>query len=189
MAIRNSRRLKICCATTIGVLLLIIIVITTLSFTILKPKQPEIIAHPLGLENIQFGGFPNVAINVTLGLAVTIVNRNYGSFKFQNSTAYVSYHGVAVAEILIEGDLIPARGKINITSYADFMVDKLITSPYLLRDITAGSLNFTSTATMHGKVKVLKFLRLEANAHSFCDISLLILSQNVITICHSKIKL
>ncbi|XP_071723207.1 uncharacterized protein [Rutidosis leptorrhynchoides] len=162
MGIEKSRRksLKICCAAMAFILLLITVVIIALSFTIFKPKNPEISAYPTGLENI---GLSNLTTNVTLGMIITIDNRNYGSFKFQNSTAYVDYHGMIVAEIPIGEDLVPARSKINITTSADFMTDKLITSSYLLQDIETGSLNFTSTSIMHGKVGMLKVLKTGAN--------------------------
>ncbi|KAM7271797.1 hypothetical protein ACFE04_031011 [Oxalis oulophora] len=184
-----TRKSKVCCAATIGFLSIIVIVITTLSLTILKPKQPEVLARPLGLENIQFDGYPNVTMNVTLDVIVTIDNKNYGSFKFKNSTVYLNYHEIIVAEIPVEEDLVPARRKININTNADFMVDKLMTSPYLLQDIVAGSLNFTSKAILHGEVGMFNLLKLEANVYSTCDISLFILSQNVVITCQSKIKL
>ncbi|KAM7271242.1 hypothetical protein ACFE04_030456 [Oxalis oulophora] len=190
MGIEKSRKsVKICCAATTVIILVHILVIVLLSLTIFKPKRPEITANPTGLENIQFGGFSNMSANVTLGMFITIQNKNYGSFKFQNNTAYIDYHGTIVAEVPIEGHLVPARSKINITASANFMTKKLITSPYLFQDIETGSLNFTSTAIFHGKLKMFKVLKIGANAYSTCDISLFIISKNAVSVCHSKIKL
>ncbi|KAJ4730015.1 Late embryogenesis abundant protein [Melia azedarach] len=188
--VRSSRKsLKICCGVTAILLVILVIVITTLSLTIFKPKQPQITAHPIGLGNISFGGFPNVTMNVTVRMFVTIDNRNYGSFKYRNTTAYVNYRGETIGEVAIEQDLVPARGKVNITTSADLQADKLIWNPNFLSDVEAGSLNLTSTANLHGKVTVLRIFNLHARALSTCYISVWINPQKVDTKCKSKIRL
>lgn len=186
----DTRKLKICCGVTAIFLFIFVILITTLSLTIFKPKQPEITAHPVALENITTGGgFPNVTLNVTLRMIVTIDNRNYGSFKYRNTTAHVNYRGGIVADVPIEAALVPARGKINISTSADLMADKLLSSPYFLGDIESGSLNLTSVANLHGEVTMLKFLSLHARAMSTCDFTLWTKTQKVDSNCKSKIKL
>ncbi|KAG6785249.1 hypothetical protein POTOM_010979 [Populus tomentosa] len=117
------RGFKICCGVTTIFIIILAAIFTTLALAVCKPKNPSIIANPVGLENIQFGGSTNVTLNVTLGMVVTIDNPNYGSFKFTNSTAYVDYHGVIVAEVPIQADLIPAHSEINITTSVDPMAD------------------------------------------------------------------
>ncbi|KAF2292201.1 hypothetical protein GH714_016159 [Hevea brasiliensis] len=144
----SRRGLKICCGVTAIFLIILAIIFTSLALTIFKPKEPKIIAQPVGFDNFQAG---NMTVNATLSMVITIENPNYGSFKFSNSTGYVNYHGELVAEIPIKGDFVPAHSKVNITTSADLMADKLIENPYLLEDLLAGSLNFTSTAVLHGK--------------------------------------
>lgn len=188
--VKKSRRgLKICCGVTAIVLLIVVVALVILSLTIFKPKQPEITAKPIGLEDIQFSMIPVVSLNVTVSMMVTIENRNYGSFKYRNSTAYVTYHGATVAEIPIEPDTVPSRGHINTTSNVEIMGDKLVSSPYFWEDVTAGTLNLTSAATLHGKVSVFKFLKLHATAFSTCDISVFIQSRDFKVTCKSKVKL
>lgn len=153
-----------------------------------KPKQPHVILHPAKLENVQIQLSP-LSFNATLGLTITIQNRNYGSFRFKNSTSYVNYHKTLVAELMIEEARIPPRGEINITTRADITADKLIIDPSFSKDIELGFLNLTSTANLHGKVSVLKIFKFGAVVHSTCNISVYILTQNVESKCHSRIKL
>ncbi|KAL5865150.1 hypothetical protein ACOSQ3_002664 [Xanthoceras sorbifolium] len=185
----RRRGLKICCVVSAIVLVALIIVVTTLSLTIFKPKRPEITAHPIGLQNVNFTLFPTVSVNATLDMVITIGNRNYGSFKFENSTAYMEFHGETVAEIPIEAGLVPARGKLNFTTSAEVMGDKLVENSFFLGDVGTGWLNFTSTATLHGKVRLLKIFKLHATAFSSCDISVWIATQNVESKCTSELKL
>ncbi|KAI8551901.1 hypothetical protein RHMOL_Rhmol06G0223100 [Rhododendron molle] len=148
----SPKGLKICCATTFVLLIVFTIVCVTLYFTMFKPKQPQVTAHPVSLENIEVQIFPAFSLNVTIGLVVTINNRNYGSFKYQNSTSYINYHGTNIAEVPIEGETVPARRKLNLSTYANVAADKLITNSHFLSDLIAGSFNLTSTATLHGMV-------------------------------------
>ncbi|KAK3184355.1 hypothetical protein Dsin_031641 [Dipteronia sinensis] len=188
---KSSRRrgLKICCGVSAIVLVVFITVVTTLALTVFKPKQPEITAHPIGLEHVNITFFPTLAINATLDMVVTIGNRNYGSFKFGNSTAYMDFHGETVAEVPIGAGLVPARGKLNVTTSAVVMGDKLVENEFFMGDVESGCLNFTSTATLHGKVSVLKIFKMHAIAISSCDISIWIATQNVESKCTSKLKL
>ncbi|XP_058217541.1 uncharacterized protein LOC131328642 [Rhododendron vialii] len=147
---KSSRKgLKICCGTTFVLLIVLAFVSVTLYFTMFKPKQPQVTAHAVSLENIEVQIFPAFSLNVTIGLVVTINNRNYGSFKYQNSTSYIDYHGTNIAEVLIEGGTVPARRKYNLSTYANVAAGKLITDSHFLSDLIAGSFNLTSTATLH----------------------------------------
>ncbi|XP_059663890.1 uncharacterized protein LOC132309615 [Cornus florida] len=186
---RSRRGLKICCGVTVISLAIIVIVCVTLFLTVLKPKQPQVTAHPASLENIQVQVVPTPSLNVTLGLVVTIDNPNYGSFKYKNTTAYISYYGTTVAEVPIEHETIPARSKLNITTYANITADKMVSSPHFWDDVAAGRFNLTSMATMHGKVSMFKIFRTRATILSTCDISIIVLTQDVESKCKSKIKL
>ncbi|EXB75237.1 hypothetical protein L484_026019 [Morus notabilis] len=187
---KSSRKgLEICCGITATFLIVVALVFTTLWFTTFKPKEPEITAYPVGLEDINVFSIFFVR-NITLNMTITINNhRNVGSFEFKNATAYVNYRGGVVAEVPIGQNLVPARGKLNTTTSADLMVGKIITNPVFFDDVAAGSLNLTATAALHGKVRLFEFVKIRATALSTCDISFSIASRNVQSTCKSKIKL
>ncbi|PRQ52833.1 hypothetical protein RchiOBHm_Chr2g0159781 [Rosa chinensis] len=181
--------LKICCLVTAIFVIIALVVITILALTVFKPKQPKINARPVGLENIQYTLFPNVTLNVTLSMLVTINNRNYGSFSFKNATTYVTYHGTVVGLVLMEHAFVPAGGKINITTSVDLMGDKLISNPHFMEDVNTGIFNLISIADLHGKVTVLKFMKFSATTFSTCDISFSVKSERIDSKCKSKLKM
>lgn len=186
----NSHKcLKICCLITTIFLIIVAVVFTTLWFTVLKPKDPEITAHPDGLETIN--PFSMLVItNMTLNMTFTIDNhRNVGTFKFKNATGYLNYHGDIVAEIPIGQNFVPARGKLNVTSSVDLMVSKMISNPLFFNDFVEGSLNLTATSALHGKVSLFSLLKMHATTFITCDISFSIISRQVQSSCISKIKL
>ncbi|XP_024989332.1 late embryogenesis abundant protein At1g64065-like [Cynara cardunculus var. scolymus] len=185
---RSWRCVKIYCGVTVAIITIFIVVSIILYFTVFKPKDPRIIAHPTNLENVQFQLYPNVSINATLVLTMTIDNRNYGGFEFKDSVAYVYYRGMLIGEVPIEHSKVPARGSFTMTTYANITGGKMATDPDFYNDIASGTLNFTSTTSMHGKVSVLKIVKVGAKVDSFCDICVHILTQEVDPVCHSKVE-
>ncbi|KAL9670556.1 hypothetical protein QQ045_008109 [Rhodiola kirilowii] len=187
---RHHRRgLKICCGLTIIVVVILIIIFVTLAFTVFKPKDPEISARAVGIQNIQFSLFPKLSLNATLDMEVTIKNRNYGSFEYENTTAIVDYHGEEVAEFPMDSRNVPARGQISLRALVSVQGDKLVSNPFFMGDVGLGSLNFTSNSALRGKVSVFKVVKFKATAYSACHISVFIESQNVISTCTASIKM
>ncbi|KAK9077833.1 hypothetical protein SSX86_006171 [Deinandra increscens subsp. villosa] len=184
---RSLKPLKICCGVTASATVIFIAVSILLYFTVFKPKDPHITARPTNLENLQIQLYPNVLINASLGLTLTINNRNYGSFKFKDSIAYVYYRGMLISEVPVEHSEVPARGSFTLTTYANITGGKMASDPNFYNDIGTGRLNFTSTSVMHGKVSVLKFIKVGAKVDSVCDIDVNILSLKVDPKCHSKV--
>lgn len=187
---KTSRKgLKICWISTLILLIILIVVSISLFFTVFKPKQPQVSAHPSKLENIEVQIIPTLSVNATIGLAITVNNQNYGSFSYENTRAYIAYHGSTIAQVSIEHDIVPARGKVNITTYANITGEKLVSNPNFLKDYTSGRLNMTSWAALHGKVNLLNVFKLDAKVLTTCDISIIIEPQGLDFKCKSKIKL
>ncbi|KAK7324787.1 hypothetical protein VNO77_28631 [Canavalia gladiata] len=184
-----TRSVKICLSVSLLFLIIVTIVIVTLFLTLFKPKDPNITVHPLGLENLQFSLLPNLTLNVSLGMLITIGNPNYGSFEYKNSTGYIKFHDTVVAQVPMEAELVPARSTINVNTSADFMVGKMINDPNFWTDVLTGTLNMTSTSTLPGEARMLKIIKFKATAYSSCDISFNITSKHVDTKCISKFKL
>lgn len=165
-------------------------VMVILYFTILKPKNPEITSQPVVLEHFELMVIPAIKLNVSLGIVVTVNNRNYGGFEYQNSTAYVTYRGDVVAEAPIQADTIPARRKHNISTTVIVLADKLITNPKILDDFKwgLGTLNFTSATTLHGKAIILKVFKKKAISDCTCDTSLFLGNVSSHSDCKSTVK-
>ncbi|KAJ6893221.1 hypothetical protein NC652_027290 [Populus alba x Populus x berolinensis] len=174
--------LKICVLVTFVLLVIISVVLVILYFTVFKPVI---------LESIRWIIFPIQMLNITLGMVVHPSRKsNYGSFKYQESTAYVSYRGDVVAEAPIEADTIPARGKHNINTTVTMFEDKLLSDDNFKREFLQGSiLNFTSKTTLHGKVILFKLIKAKASSSSTCDISIFVQEQQAESICKSKVSL
>lgn len=181
--------IKICCGVTATILLILVIIIVTLFFTVLKPKDPQIYLHPLNLENVEVNPFP-FRLNARQGLIITIQNPNVASFRIKNSTASVNYHGELVGEIPIGETSVPAKGKLNISTFVEFKAGKILSNPYFLGDFLTGRLDLFAMADLYGKVYLLKkMIKLSAKVYSTCNISIHIFTNIFESSCISRLKL
>ncbi|KAF8016687.1 hypothetical protein BT93_H2034 [Corymbia citriodora subsp. variegata] len=176
------RGLKICCFTSVVFLVILTIIIVSLSLTIFKPKEPQITVQSVVLGSMQSNVTP-------LSMLITIDNPNYGGFKYESTTGYLNYNGSTVAEIPFAHNKIPARAKINMNTSTDLITDKLISNPSFWEDVALGRVNFTSTATLPGKVSVAKIFKYRATTYITCYILFHIQSQAVDSKCNTRIKL
>jgi len=182
-----KRGLKICLIVSTLFLIIVSIVTITLILTIFKPKDPTIRANFAQFNFLS----ANITMNMTLGMVITIVNPNYAGFKYQNSISYINYHDTIVGNVPTESQLVPARSEINVTTSANFMVEKLLQNPQFWKDMVHNRMmiNLTSTTELPGKAIVLKYIKLKAITYCSCDISVNITSNGADSNCKSRIKL
>ncbi|ESW21959.1 hypothetical protein PHAVU_005G114300 [Phaseolus vulgaris] len=183
-----NKGLKICLALSLVLLIIVAIATVTLFLTVFKPRDPDIIVQPVGLEHFDLSLMSNLTSNVSLGMVITMENPNYGSFEYPKATGYVNFHDTVVGEVPIQGESVPAREQITVTTSANFMPQKLVADSNFFPDVLTGSLNFTSTAAMPGKVRMFKIFKLKATVYCTCYFSMNIASSNVNSNCISKIK-
>ncbi|KAL5978381.1 hypothetical protein ACLOJK_029498 [Asimina triloba] len=184
----RRRRLKVCCGISLIFLVILIVVLIILYFTIFKPKQPIVQAQPATLQHVQVLLTIPPQLNVTLGLVLTVKNRNYGGFKYKDSTAYVYYYGEVVAEAPIENGLLPARSTRNISSSVVILGDRLLSIPKFWVEVFQGQMNFTSSVELSGKASFLKIIKVNAKASTKCNIAVN-LGGSIDSECDSKISI
>ena len=131
---------------------------------------------------------PNTT-SAPLGIVITIVNPNYGNFKYVNSSGYLKYRDTIIAEVPLGIRSFPARSTTNVSTTVGIMTDKLIQDPKFLSDIEGGVFNLTAEATLPGKVTMIKILRLKAKIYISCGVSFNIIAVDASSRCMSKIKL
>ncbi|KAL1537362.1 hypothetical protein AAHA92_29886 [Salvia divinorum] len=183
---RIPKSLKICGIITAVVIVTLIVTVLVLWLAVLKPKNPKITLQQVTLEHISLGS--DFQINVTLGMLLTVKNPNHASFRYENTTAFVSYRGSPVAEAPIQEDTIPARGSRDISTDLFVDADSLVANAGFGEDVAARRLNFTSSTTLHGRAEVLNLFKMTATTYTTCVISVYIDTQNATSVCNSKFK-
>lgn len=187
--IRCSKGLKICCGVTIILIILLLVTFVVLFFTVFKPKEPIIIFQPVKVVGFESIVWPVFELNVSLGIVATVKNRNHGSFSYEDSKTTVDYRGNLVGEGPIHGDTIPELGELNMSTIVTIFADKLAKDQNFLDDFKSGVLNFTSSSTLHGKVRILRLFKMKATSFNTCYISLFTIARTTKSTCNSKIKI
>ncbi|KAJ8763847.1 hypothetical protein K2173_003629 [Erythroxylum novogranatense] len=182
----NPKTLRICCGVTTTLFIAIAITITTLAFTVFKPRNPIIEAYPVGLKKVSWDLTANETI---IPMIITVQNKNYGSFQFQNTAATIEYHGLSVGRVPIPQNLVPARSKIKISTSADLITPMVVNSSYFYDDLAGGNLTLVSVARIPGMVHMFKILNLHATTYSTCQMEVFILTQTAKSTCTSRLKL
>lgn len=185
-----SKGVKICSAITATIIILLVVTLVILIFTVFKPKEPNFTMHPVQIVGWQAKLWPpsSPQVNISLGIVATVKNRNRGSFTYEDSTTFVTYRGNVVGEGPIRGDTIPERGELNVSTTVKIFADKLLKDPNFLGDFVGGVLNFTSSSTLYGKVRILKIIKKKATSYSTCHISVFTRIRTANSTCYIKMK-
>lgn len=189
----RRRRIKLCVCISTSLILLIVIVIVILAFTVFKVKDPKVTTNEITITNLntQLTQFPTpqVKINMSMLVNMSIKNPNIASFKLGNSTATVYYRGVAVADAQIPPGLVKARKTTGMNVTAVVMADRLASNSDLLTDVMKGEMNMSAYLVIPGRVKIL-FIKKHAEVRMNCTIKVNISSREIQDLsCQRKVKL
>ncbi|CAJ2650990.1 unnamed protein product [Trifolium pratense] len=186
--LKCTKGLKICCGVTTIFLIVVLVILLVLFLTDFKRKDPTITLQSVKFGRFHIGALPNLDLNLSLAIVVNVDNPNHGSFTYHNSTAYLNYRGRLLAEAPLPQDTIPARKSHNISTIVNVYVD-IAEVPDLISDFFSNYINFTSTTTLVGKVKILKFIKIKATSYSTCYIIVHIPDRSVNSTCDIQLKL
>jgi len=157
---------KICLLVSI-ILLIIFAIVIILVFTLFEAKNPVVHLYPIDLDKVDFQ--PGVTI-VPLSMIISVMNPNYGIYVTENTTSFVSYQKTVVAMVPVGPQTLPGHATTNVSVTANLMSHKLMTNENFLADVGDGTFNMTAKATFHGKVHVMKIVKIKAMVNMYCDI-------------------
>lgn len=170
---RRRRRCLACCGACTVLLVIIIVVLVILAFTVFKPKNPTLHVDSITLENfnaqIEFNIPPSLKLNVTLGLVLSIKNRNKVGFNFYNSTAYMFYRDREVGVTPIPSGKVGAGKTVQVSTSLLLFADRLLRDVQVYADFLAGSLPFTTKSDISGRVTILNIFKRHVDTSAVCN--------------------
>ncbi|XP_051132770.1 late embryogenesis abundant protein At1g64065 [Andrographis paniculata] len=154
--IRRKRCVK--CFTCVAALLLIqAIVIVVLIFTVFKVKDPIIRMNRVTVTKLDLVAgttTPRPGANMTLIADVSVKNPNYASFRYQNTTTALYYHGSVIGEARGPPGRARARRTMRMNITVDVMTDRVLANSDFASDLTSGLLTMSSYTEVAGRVKM-----------------------------------
>jgi len=189
----RRRKIKLCGCVTAILLLLLVIVIVILAFTVFKVKDPKVTTNEIQLTNFDVNlvqiPTPQVKINMTMVVNMSIKNDNIASIKLGNSTTTVYYRGITVADAVIPPGLVKAKKTTRLNVTIEVMADRLVSSPNLLGDVHQGEMVMNTYSEIPGRVKIL-FIKKHVEMKMNCTMTINISKRAIQDmICTHKVKL
>ncbi|KAJ7570044.1 hypothetical protein O6H91_01G104800 [Diphasiastrum complanatum] len=166
-------------AVTLGVLSLIG---TILWFTILNPKPLKLQVHSVALQKflVHFSFLTlSPKVNIMLKFNISLENPNIASFEYENSTAYLSYHGDQFGAAPFPGGMVPAKGKNIVTGSTDIFADNIMRNTHLMSDIAEDIFPMTLFTTISGRINVLHMFHSRVDITANCSVSFAVSTQSI----------
>lgn len=142
------------------------------SIAVLRVDKPHAQLRSVSVKNLRHGTSPSPSLNATLTAQVSIRNKNFGAFDFDNGTATLRYEGMVVGEKKFSGGHVEARKTARMNVTFDVRSEKLWEDRNLSSDINSGRVNLTAYAQMTGKVRVMKVVTKRTTATVNCTMTL-----------------
>lgn len=189
---RDSKKRCIkCCGFITAFLLLQAVVVIVLIFTVFKVKDPVIRLNGVTIDKLELNGTtPKPGSNMTLTADVSVKNPNYATFKYQNTSTSLFYHGMLVGEAHTLPGKSKARRTLRMNVTIDFIMDKLLSNPMLKSDVGSGLLPMTSYTRVAGRVNMLNIFKKHVVVKMNCTIAANITAKTIQDQdCKKKVKL
>ncbi|KAF8412185.1 hypothetical protein HHK36_000144 [Tetracentron sinense] len=154
--LRRKRNMK-CCAYIVIRVMLETIIIVMFALTVMRVKTPKV---RLGSVMVEIHNTTTSSFNMRLIAKLTVKNTNFGHFKFENTTATITYEGAKVGQALI----VKGRAKARETRRMDITVD--VSSDRLSG--ASGTFTLGSQAKLSGKVHLFKIIKKKKSAEMSC---------------------
>ncbi|XP_010251952.1 PREDICTED: uncharacterized protein LOC104593683 [Nelumbo nucifera] len=167
-----------CCGIITALFLLHIVVFSVLALTVFRFKDPDI-----QLTSITIDGagnltqiFSSSSYNVTVTNQLAISNRNWGEFKFDDSTLTFSYLNAVLGEGQIPGGRVKKRSTRRMKVTMEVRSDQLLKAPNL---VGSEFIRLSSYAKLNGKVKMLNMMKRSRSGEMNCTMTIYLMTQNV----------
>ncbi|XP_010261403.1 PREDICTED: late embryogenesis abundant protein At1g64065 [Nelumbo nucifera] len=167
--LRHKRNIK-CFVYILAFAVFQTIIILVFALTVLKIKTPSVRMTSVTVENLSFSN--NASFTMKLIGEVAVKNKNFGHFKFDNSTVTVSYQGTTVGQALVPKARAKARKTTRMNVTMEVNSEQLSGNSNLRNDIDSGTLILDSYAKLSGKVHLMKVMKKRKTAEMNCTITL-----------------
>ncbi|XP_050377759.1 late embryogenesis abundant protein At1g64065-like [Argentina anserina] len=155
------------CFAYIGIFIVFqIIVMTVFGLTVMKIKTPSVRLRSVTVSDLSSS---SSSFTATLIAEVAVKNKNFGSYRFDATTANVTYGAVTLGR----GDIAKARAGLKKTKRFNVTIDVsssgVSDSSTLATDLTAGNVTLWALSRVTGKVSLMGLMKKRKTANMNCS--------------------
>ncbi|KAL5716451.1 hypothetical protein ACHQM5_018139 [Ranunculus cassubicifolius] len=174
-----------CAGFGIAGILVLGILITVLSLTVFRVKEPELV-----MKRITFPNFSIVAIPATINVVaeISLKNPNIASYRYQNSTTFVYYHGAQVGKGYLPPGIAKARRTQDMNLSMAVVTREVLGNTNFFNDFGSGVLVLGSYTRLDGRVKILNIFKKHVAITMSCTFTANITSSEILDqMCKEKV--
>ncbi|XWS38296.1 hypothetical protein CRYUN_Cryun19dG0119600 [Craigia yunnanensis] len=170
-----------CYAYIIAGVVLQTIIILVFALTVMRIKTPSIRLRSVAVQNLNYNASGVVPhFNMTMIMEIAVKNTNFGHFRFDNTTANITFGSVVVGH----GEIIKSRASARKTKRMNVTVDIGSSSAIsdeneLSTELSSGTLTLTGVAKLRGKVTLMKVMKKRKTAEMNCTMTVNLISHAV----------
>ena len=178
-AIRKERNNKCFIYFFAGIVILSLILLI-FSLIVLRPKSPSVKLRSVTVKNLKYTKSPGPSINATLYLVLTIKNPNFGSYKYENSSARILYGGQRIGERRVGKGRVGAKETKRVSLTMEIRSSRLPEGANnLSSDLNSGVLRVSGYARITGKVRLIKIIKTRKTTEMKCDMTLVFKTKTI----------
>ncbi|KAM3711990.1 hypothetical protein ACB098_01G150700 [Castanea mollissima] len=158
--LKNMQNMK-CYAYIIAGVVFQTIIILVFALTVMRIKTPSVRLTSVTVQNLVYNTTGSPAFSMNLIAEIAVKNKNFGHFRFDNSTTNVTYGDMIVGD----GDIIKGRANARKTKRFNVTID--ISSIGITdSEILSNELN------LRGKVTLMKVMKKRKTAKMNCKMTI-----------------
>lgn len=171
----KSMQNRKCYAYIIAGVVLQTIIILVFALTVMRIKTPSVRLRSVTVQNLNYNASGSSFFSMTLNAEITVKNKNFGHFKFDHSTANITYGN---GHIVGYGDIMEGRAKARKTKKMSVIIDVSTINTgvgsdraKLSDELNSGNVTLTSLARLRGKVTLMKVMKKKKTAEMNCTMT------------------
>ncbi|XP_030532995.1 late embryogenesis abundant protein At1g64065-like [Rhodamnia argentea] len=136
---------------------------------VMRIRNPKVRLNTVSIENLKLNtSTTSPSFSMQLHAQVAVKNTNFGHFKFEKTTAMISYRGVDVGSADIVKAKVRALSTKRMNVTASVSSKKFSSVPQFRSDVNSGILTLNGHAKLSGKVRLFKVFKKKKSAGMNC---------------------
>ncbi|XP_021295511.1 uncharacterized protein LOC110425052 [Herrania umbratica] len=147
------------------------IIILVFALTVMRIKTPSARLRSVTVQSLNYNASGVPHFNMRLIMEIAVKNKNFGHFRFDNTTANVTFGSVMVGD----GEIVKSRARARKTKRMNVTVDvsssAVSDEDGLRTQLSSGTLTLTGVARLRGKVTLMKLMKKRKTAEMNCTMT------------------
>ncbi|XP_027090461.1 late embryogenesis abundant protein At1g64065-like [Coffea arabica] len=148
-------------------------IIVLFSLTVMKVKTPKFRVRSITFDHFEVRTAPNPSFNFIASVEVGVKNKNFGTYKFQDSKMYFSYDGMPIGEAFVPDGKAGWLSTKKLKNLATVLLsNNLPTNSQLGNDLNSGVLKLNAQSQLSGKVTLTFMFKRKKSTNLNCNITI-----------------